>query len=103
VSVAPQGLWELIGNLPALRWGWHERAARIRHRRCREVEIRTARPIPINTDGELTTHTPAQIVVMPRAISVFVPRAFSEEREATSGRSRSERRRDDREVNDVAG
>jgi diacylglycerol kinase (ATP) len=82
VSVAPQGLWRLIRNLPALRWGWHEWADRIRHRRCREIEIHTTRPIPINTDGELTTQTPAQITVVPRAISVFVPSVFSNEREA---------------------
>jgi diacylglycerol kinase (ATP) len=82
VSVAPQGLWRLIRNVPALRWGWHEWADRIRHRRCREIEIHTSRPIPINTDGELTTQTPAQIIVVPRAISVFVPSAFSNEREA---------------------
>jgi YegS/Rv2252/BmrU family lipid kinase len=81
VSVAPQGLWELIGNLPALRWGWHRRAQRIRHWRCREIEIRTRRPIPINTDGEVTTRTPAQIVVVPSAISVFVPRPLFDERE----------------------
>jgi diacylglycerol kinase (ATP) len=73
VSVAPQRLWELILSLPALRWGRHERAERIRHWRCREIEIRTARPIPINTDGEVTTRTPARIVVVPKAISVFVP------------------------------
>jgi diacylglycerol kinase (ATP) len=76
VSVAPQGLWELIVNLPALRWGWHRRAERIRHWRCRELEIRTARPVPINTDGEVTTRTPAEIIVVPGAIPVFVPRAL---------------------------
>jgi YegS/Rv2252/BmrU family lipid kinase len=82
VSVAPQGPWQLIGNLPALRWGWHERAARVRHRRCREVEIRTGRSIPINTDGEVTTQTPAQITVVPGAIAVFVPPAFLDGRGA---------------------
>jgi diacylglycerol kinase (ATP) len=88
VSVAPQGLWRLIRNVPALRWGWHEWADRIRHRRCREIEIHTTRPIPINTDGELTTQTPAQIMVVPKAVSVFVPSVFSN---------------NDREEDDVAG
>jgi diacylglycerol kinase (ATP) len=74
VSVAPQGLWELIVNLPALRWGWHRRADRIRHWRCHEIHIWTPRPIPINTDGEVTTRTPAEFVVIPGAIPVFVPR-----------------------------
>jgi YegS/Rv2252/BmrU family lipid kinase len=82
VSVAPQGTWQLIGNLPALRWGWHEPAARVRHRRCREVEIRTDRSIPINTDGEVTTRTPAQITVVPGAIAVLVPPAFLDGRGA---------------------
>lgn len=76
VSVAPQGLWELIVNLPALRWGWHRGAERIRHWRCRQLEIRTAQPVPINTDGEVTTRTPAEIIVVPNAIPVFVPRAL---------------------------
>ena len=43
VSVAPQGLLELIVNLPAFRWGKHERPAQVRHWRCREIEIRTER------------------------------------------------------------
>jgi YegS/Rv2252/BmrU family lipid kinase len=82
VSVAPQGPWRLIGNLPALRWGWHERADRVRHRRCREIEIRTDRPVAINTDGEVTTQTPAEITVVPRAIAVFVPQTFLDGRGA---------------------
>lgn len=81
LSVAPQGLWELIVNLPALRWGWHRRAERVRHWRCREIEIRTARPVPINTDGEVTTRTPAQFVVLPGALPVFVPRKLLDSRE----------------------
>ena len=76
VSVAPQGLLELIVNLPALRWGWHEGAERVRHWRAREIEIRTVRSLPINTDGEVTTRTPADIVVVPKALAVYVPRTF---------------------------
>lgn len=76
VSLAPQGFWSLIINLPTLRWGWHGNGRRVWHWRCRELEIRTARPIPINTDGEVTTHTPAKIEVIPRAIPVLVPRTF---------------------------
>ena len=76
VSVAPQGLVELIVNLPAFRWGRHERAQRVRHWRGREIEIRTVRPLPINTDGEVTTRTPAQVVVVPKAVAVYVPQAF---------------------------
>jgi diacylglycerol kinase (ATP) len=77
VSVAPQGLLELIVNLPAFRWGRHDRAPRmVRHWRCCEIEIRTAQPMPINTDGEVTTQTPATIVVVPQAIEVHVPQSF---------------------------
>jgi diacylglycerol kinase family enzyme len=76
VSVAPQGLLELIVNLPAFRWGWHERAPRVRHWRCREIEIRTAQSMPINTDGEVTTQTPATIAVVPDVIAVYVPDTF---------------------------
>ena len=77
VSVAPQGLLELIVNLPAFRWGRHDRAPRmVRHWRCCEIEIRTAQPMPINTDGEVTTQTPATIVVVPKAIEVHVPQSF---------------------------
>jgi YegS/Rv2252/BmrU family lipid kinase len=78
VSVAPQGLLELIVNLPAFRWGKHERAPRmVRHWRCCEIEIRTVRSMPINTDGEVTTATPATIVVVPKAIEVYVPQSFT--------------------------
>jgi diacylglycerol kinase (ATP) len=80
VSLAPQGLLELILNLPALRWGRHERAEQVRHWRCREVEIRTHRSLPVNTDGEVTTHTPAKVVVVPKALSVYVPASFLERR-----------------------
>ena len=81
VSVAPQGLLELIVNLPAFRWGKHERAPRmVRHWRCCEIEIRTVRSMPINTDGEVTTATPATIVVVPKAIQVYVPRTFTASR-----------------------
>ncbi|HEX6112383.1 MAG TPA: lipid kinase [Geminicoccaceae bacterium] len=76
VSVAPQGVLELAVNLPAFRWGWHERAPRLRHWRCRDIEIRTVRPLPINTDGEVTTQTPATIAVVPGAIAVYVPQTF---------------------------
>jgi diacylglycerol kinase (ATP) len=77
VNVAPQGLLELIVNLPAFRWGRHDRAPRmVRHWRCCEIEIRTAQPMPINTDGEVTTQTPATIVVVPQAIEVHVPQSF---------------------------
>jgi YegS/Rv2252/BmrU family lipid kinase len=76
VVVAPQGALELMMNLPAFRWGWHQRAPRLRHSRCREVEIRTVRSLPINTDGEVTTRTPATFVVAPRAIAVYVPQTF---------------------------
>ena len=77
VNVAPQGLLELIVNLPAFRWGRHDRAPRmVRHWRCCEIEIRTAQPMPINTDGEVTTQTPATIVVVPKAIEVHVPQSF---------------------------
>jgi diacylglycerol kinase (ATP) len=82
VSVAPQGLWGLIVNLPTLRWGWHEKPGQIRHWRCRELEIRTVRPVPINTDGEVTTHTPARMDVIPGAIPVFVPQTFLNNRRA---------------------
>jgi len=73
VSVAPQGLLELLVNLPSFRWGWHERAERVRHWRAREIDIGTIRPLAINTDGEVTTRTPAKIVVVPKAIAVYVP------------------------------
>jgi diacylglycerol kinase (ATP) len=82
VSVAPQGLWRLIVNLPTLRWGWHEKPGQIRHWRCRKLEIRTVRPIPINTDGEVTTRTPARMDVVPGAIPVFVPQTFVNNRRA---------------------
>jgi diacylglycerol kinase (ATP) len=82
VSLAPQGLVELILSLPALRWGWHERAERVRHWRCRDIEIRTVRSLPINTDGEVTTRTPAHIVVVPQALAVHVPQSFVEGRRA---------------------
>jgi YegS/Rv2252/BmrU family lipid kinase len=78
VSLAPQGLIELTLNLPALRWGWHERAARVRHWRCRDIAIRTGRSLPVNTDGEVTTRTPAHIVVVPKALAVLVPRSLAE-------------------------
>jgi YegS/Rv2252/BmrU family lipid kinase len=80
VSLAPQGLLELILSLPALRWGQHERAAGVRHWRCRDIEISTVRSLPINTDGEVTTRTPAQIVVIPKALSVYVPASLLQQR-----------------------
>jgi diacylglycerol kinase (ATP) len=80
VSVAPQGLLELLVNLPALRWGWYERAQRVRHWRCGDIEIRTVRSLPINTDGEVTTRTPANIVVVPQALCVHVPQSFVDRR-----------------------
>jgi diacylglycerol kinase (ATP) len=76
VSLAPQGLVELILNLPALRWGWHERAQRVRYWRARDIEIRTVGSMPVNTDGEVTTRTPAHIVVVPQALSLYVPQSF---------------------------
>jgi diacylglycerol kinase (ATP) len=82
VSLAPQGLVELILNLPALRWGRHERAQRVRHWRCRNIEIRTIRSLPVNTDGEVTTRTPANITVLPKALSVHVPQSFLDSRRA---------------------
>jgi diacylglycerol kinase (ATP) len=82
VSVAPQGVWGLIANLPRLRWGWHGNGGLVRHWRCRELEIRTGRPLPINTDGEVTTRTPARIDVVPGAIAVFVPQTFLNNRRA---------------------
>jgi YegS/Rv2252/BmrU family lipid kinase len=80
VSMAPQGLLELIVNLPALRWGWYEGAQRVRHWRCRAIEIRTGRSLPVNTDGEVTTHTPAEIMVVPKALSVYVPASLLQQR-----------------------
>jgi diacylglycerol kinase (ATP) len=82
VSLAPQGLWGLIANLPTLRWGRHGNGGQVRHWRCRELEIRTRRPIPINTDGEVTTRTPARIDVVPGAVPVFVPQTFVDNRRA---------------------
>jgi YegS/Rv2252/BmrU family lipid kinase len=82
VSVAPQGIWGLVGNLPRLRWGWHGNGGQVRHWRCRALEIRTERPLPINTDGEVTTRTPARIDVVPGAIAVFVPQTFLNNRRA---------------------
>jgi diacylglycerol kinase (ATP) len=81
VSVAPQRLLELIVNLPAFRWGRHEKAPRVGHWRCREIEIRTVRSMPINTDGEVTTQTPATIAVVPEAIAAYVPQTFVASRE----------------------
>jgi diacylglycerol kinase (ATP) len=82
VSLAPQGVLELILNLPALRWGWHERPEQVRHWRCREIEIRTVQPLPVNTDGEVTTRTPAKIVVVPKALAVCVAHTSLERRGA---------------------
>jgi diacylglycerol kinase (ATP) len=82
VSLAPQALVGLILNLPALRWGWHERAQRVTHWRCRDIEIRTVRSLPVNTDGEVTTRTPAHISVVPEAVSVHVPPSFLDNRRA---------------------
>jgi YegS/Rv2252/BmrU family lipid kinase len=82
VSLEPQGPLELILNLPALRWGWHERAERVNHWRCRDIEIRTVRSLPVNTDGEVTTRTPAHIVVVPQALAVYVPQSFTATRRA---------------------
>jgi diacylglycerol kinase (ATP) len=78
VSLAPQGALELILNLPALRWGWHERPEQVRHWRCQDIEIWTVQQLPVNTDGEVTTRTPAAIVVVPRALVVCVPQTFLE-------------------------
>jgi YegS/Rv2252/BmrU family lipid kinase len=82
VSLAPQGLVELILNLPALRWGWHRRPAQVRHWRGGDIEIRTGKALPVNTDGEVTTCTPAKIVVVPRALAVCVPESRLERRGA---------------------
>jgi YegS/Rv2252/BmrU family lipid kinase len=74
VNVAPEGMLELIVNLPWFRWGRHERTPQmVRHWRCREIEVRTAQPMPINTDGEVTTQTPATFSVVPGAIAAYVP------------------------------
>jgi diacylglycerol kinase (ATP) len=73
VSLAPQGVLELILNLPALRWGRHERPEQVRHWRCRDLDIRTMQALPVNTDGEVTTRTPAKVVVVPEALAVYVP------------------------------
>jgi YegS/Rv2252/BmrU family lipid kinase len=78
VSLAPQGLLELILNLPALRWGWHQRLEQVRHWRGREIEIRTGHVLPVNTDGEVTTRTPAKVVVVPQALAVCVPQSRPE-------------------------
>ena len=80
VSLAPQGVLELILNLPALRWGWHERPEQVRHWRCRDIEIRTVQALPVNTDGEVTTRTPANIVVVPKALAVYVAQSFADSR-----------------------
>ena len=81
VSLAPQGMLELILSLPALRWGWHERPEQVRHWRCRDIEIRTVQPLPVNTDGEVTTRTPAKIVVVPKALAVCARQTHLERRE----------------------
>ena len=81
VSLAPQGVLELILNLPALRWGWHERPEQVRHWRCRDIEIRTVQALPVNTDGEVTTRTPANIVVVPKALAVYVAQSSPSGRE----------------------
>jgi diacylglycerol kinase (ATP) len=82
VSLAPQGVLELILNLPALRWGWHQRPGQVSHWRCRDIEIRTVQPLPVNTDGEVTTRTPAKIAVVPKALAVYVPQSRLERRGA---------------------
>lgn len=73
ILVPPQSVWQLIGQLPVLRWGRHDLNRTIHHLRVREFSLKTRRPLPINTDGEVTTRTPATFKIVPGAIDVFVP------------------------------
>jgi len=69
--------WQVLGLLPALRFGDYTGSSQVRVLKLSEVEIRTDKSRSINTDGEIAGRTPAHFRVLPAALPAIVPRESS--------------------------
>lgn len=67
--------WDIVKELPRIRFGAHLRNSKVRMLRHRTLTIQTQKPLPIDVDGEAAGVTPARLTVLPAALRFIMPNA----------------------------
>ena len=70
-ALEPQSVLSLIGKLPWLLRGRHDKTKGVTTLTAAALSIETEQRLPVNTDGELTTETPVSFKVLTGALEVF--------------------------------
>ncbi|MEK7830835.1 MAG: hypothetical protein AAB401_07105, partial [Acidobacteriota bacterium] len=60
--------WDVLKELPRIRFGWHLRNPKVKLLRSRAVTITTSQPLRVDVDGESAGFTPARLTVKPAAL-----------------------------------
>ncbi|MFN0113012.1 MAG: diacylglycerol/lipid kinase family protein [Blastocatellia bacterium] len=65
--------WDILKELPRIRFGWHLRNPKVKWLRSGFVQITASQPLPVDVDGESAGFTPAKLTVKPAALRFVVP------------------------------
>lgn len=65
--------WDIIKELPRIRFGGHLLNPKVKMLRSHAVTIMASQPLSVDVDGEVAGYTPAQLTVKPSAIRFILP------------------------------
>lgn len=68
--------WDVLRELPRIRFGWHLRNPKVKLLRGRTITVTTSQPLPsllVDVDGESAGFTPARLRVKTAAIRFIIP------------------------------
>ena len=65
--------WDVVKELPRIRYGGHLRNPKIEFRRSRTVTVTTSQPLLVDVDGESAGITPARLTILPSTLRFLTP------------------------------
>lgn len=65
--------WDILKELPRIRFGWHLRNPKVKWLRSRSVHINSAHPLLVDVDGESAGVTPARLTIKPATLRFIAP------------------------------
>ncbi len=64
--------WDILKELPRIRFGWHLRNPKVKLLRTPSIAISASQPLPVDVDGESAGKTPAKLTIQPSALRFVV-------------------------------
>ena len=72
VTIDNASRWNLLKELPRIRFGWHLRNPKVTAQQSSSVTINACCPLPVDVDGESIGFTPAKLTLLPSRLRFVI-------------------------------